>query len=160
MKMIDGIHVVPVLAPVSTTAAKTTDVVGLKEYHAVKFLLQVGTLAANVAVTVTKSPNTTASGTDIAFRYRKSATVGTDTMGAWATAAAAGITLDATDSTGDEGKMVEILIDGTELSPVSGVEQPYVFATMTPAAASACLVSAIAVLEPRYQQAVNPSAVD
>ena len=158
MRSIDSVHVVPILAPVSITSATNTDVVGLKKYHAAKFLVPCGALAVNLTITVLKADDTTPSNeTAIAFRYRKSAAVGTDTMGAWATAESTGVVLTGTT---DNGKMVEILVESSELTPVSGTEYPYVMLTLTPASSSACLVSAVAVLEPRYAQAVPPSAVD
>lgn len=158
MKSIDNIHVVPILAPVSITSATNTDVVGLKKYHAAKFLVPCGALAVNLTVTVLKGTTTVpAASAAIGFRYRKSAAVGTDTIGAWATATTAGVEL--TSST-DNGKMLEILVESSELTPVTGTEYPYVMLTLTPASASACLVSAVAVLEPRYIQAVPPSAVN
>lgn len=158
MKAIDSIHVVPILAPVSITGATNSDVVGLKEYHAAKFLVPVGALAVNLTVTVLKGTTTVPGASSaIAFRYRKSSAVGTDTMGAWATAETTGVALTGTT---DNGKMLEILVESSELTPVSGTEYPYVMLTLTPASSSACLVSAVAVLEPRYAQAVPPSAVD
>jgi len=158
MKAIDSIHVVPILAPVSITGATNSDVVGLKEYHAAKFLVPVGSLAVDLTVTVLKGTTTVpAASTAIGFRYRKSSAVGTDTMGAWATAETTGVALTGTT---DNGKMLEILVESSELTPVSGTEYPYVMLTLTPASGSACLVSAVAVLEPRYAQAVPPSAVD
>jgi hypothetical protein len=158
MRAIDSIHVVPVLAPVATTAAVQTDVVGLKEYHAVKFLVPLGALAVDLTITVEKCSNTTPSAsTAIAFKYRESSAVGTDVMGAWADAESTGHVMTGTT---DNGIMVEILVDGAELTPVTTTEYPYVRVVLTPASASACLVSAVAVLEPRYAQAVCPSAVD
>ena len=157
MRSIDSVHVVPILAPVSITSATNTDVVGLKKYHAAKFLVPCGALAVNLTITVLKADDTTPSNeTAIAFRYRKSAAVGTDTMGAWATAESTGVELTAST---DNGKMVEILVESSELTPVSTSERPYVRLTLTPASASACLVAAVAVLEPRYAQAVMPSSV-
>jgi len=158
MKAIDSIHAVPVLAPVSTTAAVQTDVVGLKKYHAAKFLILLGALAVDLTITVEKCDNTTPSNsTAIAFRYREHVAVGTDTTGAWSEAESTGLVM--TGST-DNNIMVEILVEGSELHDVTTSERPYVRVVLTPASGSACLVSAVAVLEPRYAQAVPPSAVD
>lgn len=154
MKNIDAVHVVPALAPVSTTAAVQTDVIGLKEYHAVKFLIPVGALAVNLTITIEECDDTTPSNsTAIAFSYKKTSAVGTDTIGALTASASTGLLLTGTT---DNNKVVEIQIDGSDLS----AGYPYVRAVLTPASASACLVSAVAVLEPRYIQAVPPSAVD
>ena len=157
MRYIDGTHEVPLLAPVSITAATSSDVFGLKEYHAAKILVMAGALAVDLTITVTKATSTTASGTDIGFKYRETSAVGTDSMGAWATAESTGHALTATT---DNNITTEILIDSAELAPVSGTEYPYVFVTLTPASASACLVAVVAILEPRYNQATPPSAVD
>ena len=158
MKAIDSVHVVPLLAPVSITGATNSDVFSLKEYHAAKILVPCGALAVNLAITVLKGTTTVpGASAAIAFRYRTSSAVGTDTMGAWAWATTTGVTLTAST---DNGKMVEILVESSELTPVSGTEYPYVMVTLTPASSSACLVAVAAVLEPRYGQAVNVSAVD
>lgn len=154
MRDIDSIHVVPLTAPVSITGANQSDVVGLKEYHAAKVLVPVGALAVNLTITIEECDDTTPSNyTAIAFRYRKSSAVGTDTMGSWAAATSSGLALTATT---DNNKVVEILIEGAELSD----GYPYFRVVLTPASASACLVSAQAILSPRYAQAVPPSAVD
>lgn len=153
MRAIDSIHVVPVLAPVSTTSAKQTDVVLLNKYHAVKFLVPVGALAVDLTITVEECDDVTPSNyTPIVFRYRKSAAVGTDLIGSWAAAETTGVVLTGTTH---NNQMVEILVEGLEL----GDGYPGVRVVLTPASGSACLVSAVAVLEPRYAQAVPPSAV-
>ena len=146
-------HIVPVLAPVSTTAAVTTDVVGLKEYEEIEFVVAVGALAVNLTVKLTESTSTTASGTDVAGKYRLSSAVGTDSMGAVTTLASTGVVLTAST---DNNKMLLIDVDPATLTD----GYPYVFLTLTPASASACLVSAVALLKPRYPKAVQISAVD
>jgi hypothetical protein len=156
MKAIDSVHVVPLLAPVSITGATNSDVVGLKKYHAGKFVVACGALAVDLTITVSKSTSTTASGTAIAFKYRETSAVGTDVVGAWADALSSGHVLTGTT---DNGITTEILIDGADLTPVSGTEYPYVFVTLTPASGSACVVGVCAILEPRYAQAVPPSSV-
>ena len=156
MRNIDGIHEVPLLAPVSITGATSSDVVGLKKYQSAKLLVMCGALAVDLTITVTKATSTTASGTDIAFKYRETSAVGTDSMGAYADALSTGHVLTGTT---DNNITTEILIDGADLAPVSGTEYPYVFVTLTPASSSACLVAVMAILEPRYNQATPPSAV-
>jgi hypothetical protein len=143
---------------VSITAAETSDVFSLKEYHAARIFVMAGALAVNMTTTVLKCTDA-AGGTAaaIAFRYRETAAVGTDTMGAWAWATSTGQALTGTT---DNNIMIEILVESSELTPVSGVEYPYIKVTMTPASGSACLVACMAILEPRYAQAIPPSAVD
>lgn len=158
MRAIDSVHVVPLTAPVSITAAETSDVFSLKEYHAAKILVPCGALAVDLTITVLKCTSTTGgTASAIAFRSRESSAVGTDAMGAWAWNATTGHVLTGTT---DNGITVEILVESSELTPVSGVEYPYLKVTMTPASGSACLVACVAILEPRYAQAIPPSAVD
>lgn len=156
MRALDSVHVVPLLAPISKTSAASSDVVQLSKYHAAKFIVMAGALAVDLTITVTKSTSTAASGTDIAFKYRETSAVGTDSMGAWSDALSTGHVLTGTT---DNNITTEILVDGADLVPVSGTEYPYVFVTVTPASGSACLVAILAVLEPRYAQAVPPSSV-
>lgn len=157
MKAIDSIHVVPLTAPVSITAANSSDVFNMGKSQGAKIIVSVGALAVDLTITVLKGTNTTPSASAaIPFRYRKSAAVGTDTMGAWAAAETTGVALTGTT---DNGKVVEILLESSEFTPVSGTEYPYGQVVLTPASSSACLVAVTGIFEPRYDQAVPPSQV-
>lgn len=155
-RYLDENHVVPVLAPVDTaSSAVQTDIVGLKEYHQVRFLVQFGVITGDsVVVTVEECDDTTpTNNTAIAFSYRLSSAVGTDSLGDRATATTSGYTVTASD----DGKMLIIDVDSAQLS--SGY--PYVRVVATPGGSmSVCLLNAVAVLRPRYAQASPPSAVD
>lgn len=151
------IHPVPLLAPVDIAGSATsTDIVGVKEYLEVEFLVEFGVITGDVVVvTVQECDDTTPSNsTAIPFKYRKTSAVGTDLTGALTAATAAG---GATMSATDDGKSFLIDVDPAALT--DGF--PYLKAVITPGgSASVCLVAAQAVLRPRYPQAVNISAVD
>lgn len=157
MKAIDSIHVVPLLAPVSISSATNSDVFNMGKVQGAKILVPCGALAVDLVITVLKG--TTAvpgASTAIAFRYRETSAVGTDSMGAWADATTSGVTLTGTT---DNNITVEILLESSEFTPVSGTEYPYGMITLTPASGSACLVSVVGIFEPRYAQAVPPTVV-
>lgn len=148
-------HIVPVLAPVEVSTGTTnTDVVGLKEYEEIEFLISFGAITGDeVVVSLVESTNTTASGTDVAGKYRLSSAVGTDTMGAVTTLASTGVTLTADD----DNKMLLITVDPATLTD----GYPYVFVEIDPGSSmSSMLISGVALLKPRYPQAVQISAVD
>ena len=150
------IHVVPVISPVDTTSTTVnTDVVGLKEYHEAAFVIDFGVITGDtVVVTLEECDDTTpTNSTAIAFHYRKSSATGTDSMGDLTAATASGVTVAATD----DNKLLIAYVDASELSE----GYPYVRCVVDPGASmSACLVSAVALLTPRYKQATNLSAVD
>jgi len=152
----ERIHIVPAIAPADITTTTTyTDIIGLKEYHHVEFVIVFGAITGDtIALTVEECDDISASNTTaIAFRYRKSSAVGTDSMGALTAGASTGITIAATD----DNKVVLVDVDSSELS--SGY--PYVRVKLDPGGSmSALLVGAIAILYPRYAQASQISAVD
>ena len=149
-------HIVPVIAPVDTTSTTiNSDVVGLKEYHGVEFLINFGVITGDtVVVTVEECDDTTPTTTTaITFHYRKSSAVGTDSMGSLTAATTSGVTIAATD----DNKLLAIYVDGAQLSD----GYPYIRFVADPGASmSACLISAVAVLKPRYEQDSQLSAVD
>lgn len=151
----EDIHIVGAMAPVDTAAVTVnTDVFGFKEYEAITFIISFGVITGDTVVcSLVESTNTTASGTDVAGKYRLCAAVGTDTMGAVTTLTTSGVTIAATD----DNKVVIITADPATLTDGS----PYVFVEVDPGASmTVCLVSAVAILRPRYPKNVNISAVD
>ena len=134
------------------------DVVGLKEYNHVTFLVYVGNLAGNITLTVEKCDDivpTTA--TAIAFNYRKASAGAVDSSeldGALTAALAAGITLAAAS---DDNKIIAIELDAIDIAAPT---TPYVrVALSNPAAAG--LVAVVAILsEGRYLKDVPVSAID
>lgn len=148
-------HIVPVLAPIDTAASTVnTDVVGFKEYEEIEFLISFGVITGDAVVcSLVESTNTTASGTDVAGLYRLSSAVGTDSMGAVTTLTTSGVSVTASD----DGKTVLITVDPATLTD----GYPYVFVEIDPGSSmSVCLVSAVALLKPRYPKATQISAVD
>ena len=157
MRTLDNIHAVPLTGPISVTGATNCDTFNMGKSQGARIFVMAGTLAVNLVITVLKG-TTAALGASaaIAFRYRETAAVGTDTMGAWQTATTAGMTLTGTT---DNNITVEILLESAEFTPVSGTEYPYGVVTMTPGSSSACLIAVIGIFAPRYAQAVPPSQV-
>lgn len=156
-KMLVGeqVHVVPAIAPVDTTTVTVnTDVVGVKEYSAIQFVISFGVITGDTIVCILyESTNTTASGNAVAGKYRKSSALGTDVMGALTTLTTSGVTIAASD----DNKVLLIDVDPATLTD----GYPYVFVACNPGGSmSVCLISAVALLLPKYPQSVNISAVD
>jgi hypothetical protein len=152
----EEVHVVPVLAPSDVTSTTTyTDIVGLKEYQTVQFHIVLGAITGDtIAVTVEECDDTSPSNSSaIAYSYRKSSAVGTDSMGDRADATSSGITVTASD----DNKVLLIDVNASDLSD----GYPYVRVKMDPGGSmSALLVGATAILKPRYAKASQLSAVD
>jgi len=148
-------HVVPLLEPTNITAnATNTDVFGLKYYHAAEIIVQFGTITGDsVVITLKECVDTTPSNsTAIAFKYKKTPAVGTGTGVTWSTATTSGVTFSATD----DNKTLIIGVESSQLS--SGYT--YLMATITPGTSmSACYVSAVAILRPRYAKDYQIDAV-
>lgn len=149
-------HDLPVLAPVDAgSTTKNTDVVFLRHYEGVKFTIPFGVITGDDAVvTVEECDDATPSNyTAIPFKYRKSAAVGADSMGAIADATVAGVTV----SSGDDGKELVIEVDGRQLSD----GYPGVRCVIDPGSSmSVCLVAAVAEFYgPRYGGDEQPSSV-
>ncbi len=154
----EEVHVVPLLAPVDTAGTTIeSDVIGVKEYLNIQFIVQFGVITGDeVVVTVEECDDTTPSNsTAIVFKYRKSSAVGTDSMGALTavTVAATGATMSASD----DGKAFLIDVDPAALS----ADRPYLRVVADPGgSASVVLLNMLAILRPRYAQASQVSAVD
>lgn len=150
------VHVVGLTSPVDTASTTVnSDVIGVKEYHAIEFLVYFGTITGDtVAVTVEECDNVTPSNTTaIAFKYRKGAATGTDSMGAVTDATASGVSMAATD----DDKLLLIDVDPRALS----ADRPYLRVVADPgASASAVEIAILALLRPRYAQSAQLSAVD
>lgn len=152
----ENVHIVPALLPADITTTTTyTDVVNVGETQWLQFVLILGAITGDTAVvTVEECSDTTPTGnTAIAFKYRLSSAVGTDSLGVSTDATSSGVTLAATD----DNKVLIIDVDPATLSAT----KPYVRAAIDPGASmSAFVVGAIALAEPRYQGATNVSLVD
>ena len=159
----ENVKVLPILAPADIAATATgTQYVNLK--HVVGMLelqVQFGNIASTdstgeVVVTVEASSagSSNASEAAIAFQYRLSAAVATDTMGAISSAAAAGVAV----GQGDDNKALLIYIDPSAVTAVSD-QYSFVRAVATPTAeVTATLVSAAARFIPSYAGNAIPSS--
>lgn len=149
----EGLKVLPVIAPVDTAAtAKSSESVYLREAQWVTFLLQFGNLTSDstdtITITVESSTGSATAATDeaIAFNYRVSSAVATDSMGAITAATSDGFALTSTD----DNKCVVIDVDPAYVAS-KDTDAQFIRVVATPSAAVAiCLLSAVAVIEPRY----------
>jgi hypothetical protein len=150
-----ALHFVPGLAPIDAAATDlSSDVVNLANYESVVFLCQFGVVTGDSSViTVEECTSAAAAGaTARAFHYRKSSAVGTDSVGAFTTAAASGVTVGASD----DGKVIAIEVKADELT--DGYN--FVRVTLTNGASmSVCLEGVVMVLKPKYAQAAQVNAV-
>lgn len=156
MLLDERIHVIPALEPADITTTTTyTDIVGVKEYQAIEFVIVLGAITGDtIALTVEECDTIVpANSTAIAFSYRKSSAAGTDSMGATTAATSSGITVAATD----DNKIILIDVDPAALTD----GYPYIRVAMDPGASmSECVVGAVCLLTSRYAQATQISAVD
>ena len=149
----EGLKVLPVIAPVDTAAvAKSSESVYLREAQWVTFLVQFGNLTSDstdtITITVESSTGSATAATDeaIAFNYRVSSAVATDSMGAITSATSDGFALTSTD----DNKCVVIDVDPAYVAS-KDTDAQFIRVVATPSAAVAiCLLSAVAVIEPRY----------
>ena len=159
MKYLDEIvHVVPVIAPFDTTTTVTeffTDIVGVKEYDAIEFVISFGAITGDTLVVKVYECDSITPGTAtaIAFTYRLTSAVLTDAVGAPTACASTGLTITA----GDDDKVLLIDVDPAALTD----GYPYVRVGIDPGASMTHLLTgAVVLLKPRYPQQTNISAVD
>ncbi len=155
MRYAERKHVVPVLAPVDIVATATfTKAAHLNNYRWVTFFVQLGVVTDTVGVisVLESTSSATTSALAIPFSYRLSSAAGTDAIGASTSCDSSGVTY-AADA---DGKMYVIDVDPAALT--DGYEWVRVLITPASAGSSVCLVSAVAVLEPRYPGATPISS--
>lgn len=157
IRFAQGLKVLPILAPADIVDAATkTEMIDLDQVHWATLLLHFGAITCDVPTVVVKCSTaaTTVSAVGIAFKYRLSADVATDTMGAISDATSDGVALGVTDDT----DVLIIEIDPGALA-ATGTDYRYIHALITPAAdTTACVVGGIAILETRYQGNTIPSS--
>lgn len=148
-------HIVPLHWEADTDTGVATKFVQLKKFHRVQFIACFGTMGTeNYTVKVQASAAAAGStATDLAFKYRLTATAGTDTMGAvTSVTAGSGVTVaHATDS----GKLLIIDVDASELT----ADKPYVGLHLTRGSSATAQILVLAILEPRYPQETSDGAV-
>lgn len=157
-----GLKVLPILGPIDIVATATaTQYVDMDELNWLTVLCPFGVVTSTdstgeIVVTVEASTAGSSNGTEgaIAFQYRLSAAVATDTMGAIGSATSAGV---AVANTADNTLLV-IEIDPAVVS-ASADTRRYVRVVFTPTSeTTVCIVGAIAVGEPRYPGNSIPSS--
>ena len=151
-------HIVPVLTPIDkTTAAFNTALVDMANAHRCTFIVHFGVLtSASASPTITMLAATggaTTSATAIAFKYRKSATLLTDTQGAITDATSAGVLT----TTSDDGMIYLIDVDPSVVAGKTDGRYVYLHFDAN-ANRSACVVGICAEVEPRYI-ATSPTSV-
>jgi len=155
----------PVIAPVAfTTSAIESAVVDLNNTQDIEFLVMFGAMTSDSSDTVTitveamveATSASTSTETAIAFNYRLSAAVATDTMGAITAATATG-TADAVNASTGDNTVLVVTVDPAVVAAVAGARWIRLVATPSDAVASG-VISAIAVITPRYPKNVNLSS--
>lgn len=147
----EKLQVVPLLSPVDITeTATSSNFVKLNNAHWVSFLVFFGTITGD-SVDVYVEASTTGADSDtetaIPFRYRLSGVVGTDTLGAITSGSSAGLGIAA----GDDDKLLLIDVDPASIqSHLTAADFLRVRIVPGSSSVSACEVSVVGVIEPRY----------
>lgn len=159
----EGLKVLPILTPADIVATATyTSYVDLDKVNWATFLVSLGSVASTdstgeVVITVEASTAGTSNATEgaVAFQYRLSAAVNTDTMGAITNATAGGgaAIVNTADNT-----VVVIDVDPAVVA-ASAADRRFVRLLITPTAEiTATVVGAIAILEHKYPGNAIPSS--
>lgn len=159
----EGLKILPILAPVAfTTSAVQSQYVDLKNNHWATFLVSLGLMTSDSTDTVTVTVECSTAGSSnaseikLAYQYRLSAAVGTDSMGAITAATTDGVVLNAAD---DDSKLLVIDVDPATI-PAKMADGRFLRVVATPSAQVASGVIAItALLEPRYPGNAIPSSI-
>lgn len=148
----ENAHVVNILAPIDINgSARVSDYFSMALYAHCSILLTLGVTGAASTVTIEESDDNAGNDENaIAFSYYAEETAGGDTLGDRTAATAAGFATSTND-----GIIYVIEIDADQLTD----GYPYLVLKMSDPT-SATLASAVAVLtNPRYAQAVTPTAI-
>lgn len=156
------LKMLPVIAPVAfTTSPVASQYVDVGENHWATFLVSFGLMTSDSTDTVTltvecsTAASSNANEVKLAYKYRLSAAVGTDSMGAITAATSDGMSINAAD---DDSKMLVIDVDPATI-PAKLTDGRFLRLVATPSAQMASgVISAVALLEPRYPGDVQPSA--
>lgn len=152
-------HIVPLLGPIDKAAtAAATPYIDLKTAHNLAFYAFFGSItaaSADESITITVEASSAGSSNSseaaIAFSYRLSSAVNTDSWGDITAATSSGMSV----ATTDDSKMVEIWVDPAVVAnAVTNKNGRYVRMVITPhAEGTATLVAAWAMFDPRYKMA-------
>lgn len=157
----EGMKVYPILAPADIVATATgTQYFDLRYVQHATVAVQFGALTSDSTDTCTVTLECSTAGSSnateakVAFKYRLSSAVATDSMGAIADATTDGVAITAAD----DGKVLLVDIDPSAVANV-GADYRYVRLFLTPNAEMAsCVVGAVAFIEPRYAGNSIPSS--
>ena len=157
----EGLKVLPVLGPVDAVATdKATEYVDLKNLNWATFICQFGAMTSDstdtVTVTVEASTAQTSNAGEqaIAFKYRLSAAVATDTMGAITDATTTGVAVGATD----DNKALIIDVDPAAVAASEDTQRYLRLVLTTSAGVASSLMSVLFVGEPKYAGNSIPSS--
>ena len=141
------LHLIPGLAPVSSTGALYGDIINCKNAHEVEALVLAGAVGTSQTITIEECDDVTpTNSTAIAFNYQKSSAVGTDTMNAVTVATTAGTTMVA-------GTLLRCFIDPDALS----AGYPYVRVKCT--SSGTCLIATLYIVRDRYPSEIPASLI-
>lgn len=160
MLFFENSHILPAIAHTTGGSARTGDWASLENYHKIGILVAISQgHASTTAITVDKATSNAGAGESTGITLNnwwklEDVTVGT-TVDTWTKgAAAASIT---TPATGSGMSYYWIEIDASEL-PASGVDYDHVQVELGASNASNLVQAFYFMLEPRYAQALTPSA--
>jgi len=145
------LKMLPVLTPADITTTDTnTAIVDMANAHRCTFLVYTGSITSSsttapIITLMAATSAATTSATAIAFNYRKSSAVATDTWADIAAATATGMTVTLTD----DNKIMLIDVDPSVVA--SKTDGRYVYLHIdTAATITALVIGASALIEPRY----------
>lgn len=161
IRFAEGMKILPLVAPVAfTTSAITSKYIDLDNINWATFILEFGVMTSDstdtmtVTVLASTSGDSTDTGTAIAFNYRLSSAVDTDSMGAITAATVAGVAVTATD----DAKVLIVDVDPAAL-PAALTDAKYLHLVATPNAEhGGGVISMVAICESRYPGNAIPSS--
>ena len=164
IRFCEGLKVLPVLAPAaSASAGRGSEYIDLENAHWVSFHILFGAMTSDstdtITVTVQCSTSTTSNATEIAmaFNYRLSAAVATDTMGAITAATSSGVAITAAQ----DNMLLCVEVDPSAIPSLTGyTDHKYLRFWLAPSAdiATAYSVGAVAYIEDRFHGNSIPSS--
>lgn len=161
IRFAEGLKVLPILAPQNIVATATaTQYVDLDLVNWATFAVQFGAMTSDSTDTVTVTVEASTAGSSnatevaIAFNYRLSSAVATDSMGAITAGSTSGVAVTAAD----DNKVLIIDVDPAVVQ-ATGADFRYVRLVATPNAEMAsCNIGVVAYLEHRYPGNSIPSS--
>lgn len=157
----EGLKVLPLLAPVDAAATdKASEYIDLNEMNWATFICQFGNITTDVTDTITVTVEASTAQTSnageaaIAFKYRLSGAVATDSMGAITDATATGVVITGTD----DNKALIIDVDPAAVTFAEDTQRWLRVVLTTSAGVGISLMSVLFIGEPRYPGNSIPSS--